>query len=419
MDTEEPNQETLIKVIGVGGGGGNAIQHMIESGVTGVEFVCINTDLQALQKNGGDHSIQLGSKGLGAGAKPEVAREAAETAEAEIRRVLTGCSMVFITAGFGGGTGTGAAPVIARIAKEMGILTVGVVTKPFTWEGPRRMRNADEALLEMENNVHSLLVVLNSKLEDHFGEDVKQADAFAGINQVLMYAVGGICEIIYGQAEVNADFEDVCTVLGEPGRAMMGTGVASGPDRARIAAEQAIACPLLEGLDLTGVKGVLVMISASKESLKLAESRIAMSTINEKASDQTHVIYGMAYDESLGDAIRVTVIATGLGVPAAEVHPQRQNMQLMQGGMGVFAGSSATAALQQPDPLSGVAAASSVPNGIQPGTHNNPPPATPHVWRQRDKSPGAASSSQRPSIDAIVAADMETYKVPTFLRQAD
>ena len=228
--------------------------------------------------------------------------------------------MLFITAGMGGGTGTGAAPVIARIAKEMGILTVGVVTKPFDWEGGRRMTNADNGLAELEANVDSLIVVLNEKLLEVLGDDITQDEAFAHANDVLKNAVGGIAEIINVPGHVNVDFEDVRTVMGEPGKAMMGTAVANGPDRARIAAEQAVACPLLEGIDLSGAKGVLVLITAAKGSLKLSESKLAMNTIRAYASPDAHVIYGTAYDDNLGDEVRVTVVATGLSRQGAAPH---------------------------------------------------------------------------------------------------
>jgi cell division protein FtsZ len=217
-----------------------------------------------------------------------------------IREAISGAHMLFITAGMGGGTGTGAAPVIARVAKEMGILTVGVVTKPFDWEGGRRMTNADNGLSELEANVDSLIVVLNEKLLEVLGDDITQDEAFAHANDVLKNAVGGIAEIINVPGHVNVDFEDVRTVMGEPGKAMMGTALASGPDRARIAAEQAVACPLLEGIDLSGAKGVLVLITAAKGSLKLSESKLAMNTIRAYASPDAHVIYGTAYDDEPG-----------------------------------------------------------------------------------------------------------------------
>jgi cell division protein FtsZ len=312
IEVEEFNQGTQIKVIGVGGGGGNAVAHMMERGVQGVQFVCANTDAQALQRSNAHKIIQLGTSGLGAGSKPDKGREAAELAVDDIRAAIDGAHMLFITAGMGGGTGTGAAPVIARVAKEMGILTVGVVTKPFDWEGGRRMTNADAGLTELEANVDSLIVVLNEKLLDVLGEDVTQDEAFAQANDVLKNAVGGISEIINEYGGVNVDFEDVRTVMGEPGKAMMGTAAAAGPDRARIAAEQAVACPLLEGIDLSGAKGVLVLVTASKGSLKLNESKLAMNTIRAYASPDAHVIYGAAYDDTLGDEMRVTVVATGL-----------------------------------------------------------------------------------------------------------
>src|SRR5574343_483980 len=328
IEAEEFNQGTQIKVIGVGGGGSNAVEHMIARSVQGVEFVCATPDAQALTRSSAHRIIQLGGSGLGAGSKPEKAKDAALGAEQEIRQAIEGAHMLFITAGMGGGTGTGAAPVIARVAKEMGILTVGVVTKPFDFEGGQRMANADNGLAELEANVDSLIVVLNDKLLEVLGDDITQDEAFAQANDVLKNAVGGIAEIINVEAMVNVDFEDVRTVMGEPGKAMMGTAVASGPDRARIAAEQAVACPLLEGIDLSGAKGVLVLVTAAKGSLKLSESRMAMSTINAYASPDAHVIYGAAYDESLGDEIRVTVVATGLSRPKA----QRQTMQLVRNG---------------------------------------------------------------------------------------
>jgi cell division GTPase FtsZ len=263
--------------------------------------------------------------------------------------------MLFITAGMGGGTGTGAAPVIARVAKEMGILTVGVVTKPFDWEGGRRMTNADQGLAELEANVDSLIVVLNEKLLEVLGDDITQDEAFAHANDVLKNAVGGIAEIINEYGNVNVDFEDVRTVMGEPGKAMMGTAVASGPDRARIAAEQAVACPLLEGIDLSGAKGVLVLVTAAKGSLKLSESKLAMNTIRAYASPDAHVIYGAAYDDSLGEDMRVTVVATGLSppgcppqraAPAGAAHRHRQRAVRRQPGpCSGFAGGCRTARL--------------------------------------------------------------------------
>jgi cell division protein FtsZ len=309
---EEFDQGTQIKVIGVGGGGGNAVEHMISQGVQGVDFICANTDAQALNRSNARSLVQLGTSGLGAGSKPDVARASAEEAVDKIREAITGAHMLFITAGMGGGTGTGAAPVIARVAKEMGILTVGVVTKPFEFEGRKRGKQAEDGVAELEANVDSLIVVLNEKLLEVLGDDVTQDQAFAHANDVLKNAVGGISDIIHIPGLVNVDFEDVKTVMSEPGKAMMGTATAGGPDRATKAADAAVACPLLEGIDLSGARGVLVLIAASKNSFKLAESRNAMNTIRRYAADDAHVIYGTAYDESLGDQLRVTVIATGL-----------------------------------------------------------------------------------------------------------
>src|SRR5437868_10085899 len=327
---EEFDLGTQIKVIGVGGGGSNAVDHMIAQGVQGVEFISANTDAQALNRSASHQLIQLGSTGLGAGAKPEAGRAAAEEAVDRIRASIQGANMLFITAGMGGGTGTGAAPVIARVAKEMGILTVGVVTKPFDFEGNRRMKAADAGLAELEANVDSLIVILNDKLLDVLGDDITQDQAFGHANDVLKNAVGGISDIIHIPGLVNVDFEDVKTVMSEPGKAMMGTAVATGPDRANKAADAAVACPLLEGIDLSGARGVLVLIAASRKTFKLAESRNAMNCIKRYASDEAHVIFGTAYDESLGDALRVTVIATGLTAGRARQQAPLQVVQTQQ-----------------------------------------------------------------------------------------
>ncbi len=407
MEEEAFNLGTQIKVIGVGGGGGNAVGHMIDCGVQGVEFICANTDAQALSRNEAHKTIQLGATGLGAGSKPEKAREAAELAVDEIRAAIDGAHMLFITAGMGGGTGTGAAPVIARVAREMGILTVGVVTKPFEFEGGRRMTNADSGLAELEANVDSLIVVLNEKLLDVLGDDVTQDQAFAHANDVLKNAVGGIAEIINVPGHVNVDFEDVRTVMGEPGKAMMGTAVSSGPDRARIAAEQAVACPLLEGIDLSGAKGVLVLITAAKGSLKLSESKLAMNTIRAYASPDAHVIYGTAYDDSLGDEIRVTVVATGLSrqgvrrpaVPLQVLRTGTDNVPFHVPTMHSSAGTMSS--------ISGAGGSGSA----QPDYNSM---TTPSVWRTRDRTQAAAK------VDALASGGMDDFEIPAFLRkQAD
>ena len=412
IEIQEFNSGTQIKVIGVGGGGGNAVEHMIRSGVQGVEFVCANTDAQALRVSNAHRVIQLGTTGLGAGSKPEKGREAAEMAEEQIREALVGTNMLFVTAGMGGGTGTGAAPVVARVAREMGILTVGVVTKPFEFEGSRRMGNAETGLAELEANVDSLIVVLNEKLMDVLGEDASQDEAFAFAIDVLKNSVGGIAEIINVEALVNVDFEDVRTVMSETGKAMMGTAVANGPDRARIAAEQAVACPLLEGVDMSGAKGVLVLITAAKGGLKLSESREAMNTIRKFASPDAHVIYGTAYDESLGDQIRVTVVATGLA-GSRRAAPQLQVLRT-----GTDNAPSAGMA-NNASPAGIVAAASGGLNGLaNAGTSTKQPDyagmTVPSVWRTRDRTQAAAK------VDALSSGGMDDYEIPAFLRkQAD
>ena len=403
IEVEEFNQGTQIKVIGVGGGGGNAVEHMIERAVQGVEFICANTDAQALSRTASHRTIQLGHSGLGAGSKPDKGKEAAEAAVDDIRAAIDGAHMLFITAGMGGGTGTGAAPVIARIAKEMGILTVGVVTKPFEFEGGRRMTNADAGLLELEANVDSLIVVFNEKLLEVLGDDVTQDEAFAHANDVLKNAVGGIAEIINVPGHVNVDFEDVRTVMGEPGKAMMGTAVADGPDRARIAAEQAVACPLLEGIDLSGAKGVLVLITAAKGSLKLSESKLAMNTIRAYASPDAHVIYGTAYEDSLGDQIRVTVVATGL----SREGQQRRTAPPLQ----VLRTGTHDMAFNLPVGVSGGSISGGHLSGVSQADYGNM--AVPSVWRT-NRTQAAAR------VDALASGGMDDLEIPAFLRkQAD
>lgn len=303
---------TVIKVVGVGGAGGNAVGHMIRNGVQGVDFICCNTDSQALAATMAPVQIRLGRTGLGAGAKPDQGRAAAETAREEIRAALNGANMVFITAGMGGGTGTGAGPIVAEVAKELGILTVGVVTKPFQFEGNRRMKMSEDGIDELTKHVHSLIVVLNENLYDLMDDDATQEDCFRAADDVLYNACAGIAEIINVEGNINVDFEDVKTIMGEQGKAMMGTAVASGADRAVKAAEQAVSCPLLEGVDLHGARGVLVNITASR-SLKMRETRDIMDHIRSFAADDATVIFGTAYDEAMGDSLRVTVVATGLG----------------------------------------------------------------------------------------------------------
>ncbi len=422
------NLGTQIKVIGVGGGGGNAVQHMIERKVQGVEFICANTDAQALSRSAAHKVIQLGLTGLGAGSKPEKGREAAIMAEEDIRAAIEGAHMLFITAGMGGGTGTGAAPVVARIAREMGILTVGVVTKPFDFEGGRRMGNAEAGLVELEANVDSLIVVLNEKLLEVLGDEISEDEAFSYANDVLKNAVGGIAEIINVPGNVNADFEDVRTVMGETGKAMMGTGMAEGEDRARRAAEEAIACPLLEGVDLSGAKGILVLITAAKGSLKLSESRLAMNTIRAYAAPDAHVIYGTAADDALASNIRVTVVATGLqrkggsqGKPQLQVlRTGTDNVPILEtaiagaGAMGLSSGGIHAFAPSTPSAPSTYAgyAPTLVPVVTSAMTNAYGESDIPAIYRNRTQAAD--------KVSALSSGGMDDLEIPAFLRkQAD
>lgn len=313
---QETAQEAVIKVIGVGGGGCNAIDNMIESAVYGVEFVCANTDAQALKRNRAPQRLQLGNnltRGLGAGANPEVGRNAAMEDRERIAETLRGANMVFVTAGMGGGTGTGAAPVVAEVARELGILTVGVVTKPFIHEG-KRMKVAQDGIENLKKHVDSLIVIPNDKLMEVLGDDVTMRDAFRAADDVLKGAVAGIAEVITCPGFINVDFADVRTVMGEMGLAMMGSAYASGIDRARVAAEQAVASPLLDNISLEGARGILVNISTAPGCLKLKEYHEIMGIIRQYADEDAQVKFGTAEVEDMPeDTIRVTLIATGLG----------------------------------------------------------------------------------------------------------
>ncbi|MBM3355232.1 MAG: cell division protein FtsZ [Betaproteobacteria bacterium] len=385
----------VIRVVGVGGAGGNAIDHMIEKGIDKVEFIAVNTDAQVLARNRARNQIQLGTSGLGAGAKPEEARAVAHAERERLEEAIRGSHMVFITAGMGGGTGTGAGPVIAEIARSMDILTVAVVTKPFAWEGSKRMKIAEAGIEEIAPQVDSLIVILNDKLEEVLGDDVTQAEAFEAADDVLCNAVGGIVDIIHRDGVVNVDFQDVRTVMSEQGMAMMGSAAASGIDRARIAAEQAIACPLLEGVNLSGARGVLVNITASSGSLKLRETKDVMNAIRAFAAEDATIIHGGVYDDELADELRVTVIATGLGKP-----------------MGARAGKPQLVVSQHVSQRT--------------GTDNQPLPViqvpgqapdygamaeTPAVFRKRDRAA---------QVEALQASGVDKYDIPAFLRkQAD
>jgi cell division protein FtsZ len=389
---ETETSGTVIKVIGVGGAGGNAVEHMIRREVQNVEFIVANTDRQALKKSAAPNLLQLGKTGLGAGAKPEVGRQAAQEMRERIADSLRGAHMVFITAGMGGGTGTGAAPVVAEVAKELGILTVAVVSKPFDFEGPKRMKIAEQGLAELEDKVHSLIVILNSKLEEVLGEDAEMAECFRAADDVLHNACAGIAEIINNNGLVNVDFEDVRTVMSEQGKAMMGTAQASGLDRARIAAEQAVASPLLEGVDLSGARGVLVNITASS-SLKMKETREVMNTIRAFAAEDATVIFGTVKDEAMGDDLRVTVVATGLGRSAAK--RAAPPLQMVRTGT------------------------DNAPVGVAPaapglGGDDFSSLERPAIWRTREREHAQAR------VSALEESVSDRYDIPAFLRkQAD
>jgi cell division protein FtsZ len=378
---KEPNN-TVIKVIGVGGAGGNAVDHMIREGVQGVEFICANTDAQALGRTTAPFKLQLGKSGLGAGAVPDAGRNAALDARGQIADSLRGAHMAFITAGMGGGTGTGAAPVVAEVARELGILTVAVVTKPFGFEG-RRMRIAETGLEELARHVDSLIVILNERLMDVLGEEVSMQDAFKAADNVLRNAVGGIAEIINFPGLVNVDFEDVRTVMAEMGMAMMGSACAAGVDRARLAAEQAVASPLLEGVHLSGARGVLVNITASA-SLKMKEVNEVMHTIRAFAADDAHIIFGAVFDEAMQDDLRVTVVATGLGM--ANRTQSKPSMHLISQRTGT---DNVAVAIETID------------------------------YGELD-TPAVIRKNRAATVDALAASGVSKYDIPAFLRkQAD
>ncbi len=376
----------VIKVVGVGGAGGNAVNHMIGKGVEGVEFIAVNTDAQVLARNQARNQIQIGQSGLGAGAKPEEARAVALAERELLTESLEGAHMVFITAGMGGGTGTGAAPVVAEVAREMGILTVAVVTKPFSFEGTKRMRLAEAGIDELGQHVDALIVILNDKLEEVLGEDVTMDEAFRAADDVLNNAVAGISEIINREGLVNVDFQDVRTVMSEQGMAMMGSAQMSGMDRARIAAEQAIASPLLEGVTLSGARGVLVNITATRESLKHGEVKAVMNTVRSFAADDATIIFGAVYDPAMEDNLRVTVVATGLGSAAA----QRQTKPQL------------------------------VP-ALKTGTDNQPVMAAGSGINYGElEMPAVMRSNRARQAEALANSGVDKYDIPAFLRkQAD
>jgi cell division protein FtsZ len=322
-------QSAVIKVVGVGGGGGNALEYMVASSIEGVDFVCANTDAQALKKSSARTVLQLGStitKGLGAGANPDIGRQAAIEDRERIQEVLEGADMVFITAGMGGGTGTGGAPIVAQVAKELGILTVAVVTKPFPFEGKKRMEIAQKGIEELKQYVDSLITIPNEKLLSVLGKQMTLLDAFKAANNVLLGAVQGIAELITRPGLINVDFADVRTVMSEMGMAMMGSGVARGEGRARAAAEIAISSPLLEDVDLSGARGILVNVTAGLD-MSIGEFEEVGNAVKEFAAENATVVVGTVIDPEMSDELRVTVVATGLGRKGQP--PSEQNLRVV------------------------------------------------------------------------------------------
>ena len=378
------SQNAVIKVIGVGGGGGNAVQHMVEADIEGVEFVCANTDAQALTNMNARTTLQLGSsitKGLGAGANPDIGRQAAMEDRDRIVEVIEGADMLFITAGMGGGTGTGAAPVVAQVAKEMGILTVAIVTRPFPFEGGKRTEVANRGLQELGQYVDSLITIPNEKLLSVLGQDVSLLNAFKAANNVLQGAVQGIAELITRPGLINVDFADVRTVMSEMGMAMMGSGATSGQDRAREAAEAAVHSPLLEDIDLMGARGILVNVTAGLD-LTIGEFEEVGNTVKEFASPDATVVVGTVIDPDMHDELRVTVVATGLGAAAQQPQEKPEPVQLVQ--RNIRSGEVNYADLERPAVIRKKAA----------GDHPTPPSAS--------------------------ADDMDYLDIPAFLRrQAD
>lgn len=385
-----PSSSAVIKVVGVGGGGGNAVNHMVESNIEGVEFICANTDAQALKRVSAKTVLQLGgeiTKGLGAGANPEVGRQAALEDRERIAELLNGGDMVFITAGMGGGTGTGGAPVVAQVAKELGILTVAVVTRPFPFEGPKRMRAAEEGMKELSEHVDSLITIPNEKLLSVLGKNATLLTAFSAANDVLLGAVQGIAELITSPGIINVDFADVRTVMSEMGMAMMGTGGATGENRAREAAEKAIRSPLLEDIDLHGARGILVNITAGPD-LSIGEFNDVGATVQEFASQEATIVVGTSIDMEMSDELRVTVVAAGLD------------------------GSKSKAAAREPARRSAADTSSSDYRKLQ----------QPTVMRQQAAARAEApEAAPKPRPEKRRSADADDYlDIPAFLRrQAD
>ncbi|MFC3024319.1 cell division protein FtsZ [Vibrio zhugei] len=401
----EMSDDAVIKVVGVGGGGGNAVEHMVRESIEGVEFISINTDAQALRKTSVSTVIQIGgdiTKGLGAGANPQVGRDAALEDKERIKEVLTGADMVFIAAGMGGGTGTGAAPVIAEVAKELGVLTVAVVTKPFSFEGKKRLSFAEQGIEELSKHVDSLITIPNEKLLKVLGRGITLLEAFGSANDVLKNAVQGIAELITRPGMINVDFADVRTVMSEMGHAMMGSGVASGEDRSEEAAEMAISSPLLEDIDLAGARGVLVNITAGLD-MRLDEFETVGNTVKAFASDNATVVIGTSLDPDMQDEIRVTVVATGIGTE------KRPDITLVAGGKAKVTAPTQPVQTQQP----AARVEEKVAQPVQEKTET-PQPTTSSKPSSNNVSSGNQNTAPKPEKESGY------LDIPAFLRrQAD
>ncbi|MCZ0760179.1 cell division protein FtsZ [Vibrio diabolicus] len=406
----EMSDDAVIKVVGVGGGGGNAVEHMVRESIEGVEFISVNTDAQALRKTSVGNVIQIGgdiTKGLGAGANPQVGRDAALEDRDRIKDSLTGADMVFIAAGMGGGTGTGAAPVIAEVAKELGILTVAVVTKPFSFEGKKRLAFAEQGIDELSKHVDSLITIPNEKLLKVLGRGVTLLEAFASANDVLKNAVQGIAELITRPGMINVDFADVRTVMSEMGHAMMGSGIAKGEDRAEEAAEMAISSPLLEDIDLAGARGVLVNITAGLD-MRLDEFETVGNTVKAFASDNATVVIGTSLDPDMTDEIRVTVVATGIG------NEKKPDITLVAGGKAKVA---PTPQAQPQQQAAATQAEEKTAQTLQNNQVQEKPQVTPQPTNTVSSSPASSSQSSAAPKQEKESGYLD---IPAFLRrQAD
>ncbi|MFY8327741.1 cell division protein FtsZ [Pseudoalteromonas sp. ZZD1] len=408
---EQHSEEAVIKVIGVGGGGGNAVEHMVKQQIEGVRFIAANTDAQALRNSSADITVQLGTQitsGLGAGANPEVGRNSAEEDAETIRNSLEGADMVFIAAGMGGGTGTGAAPVVAKIAKDLGILTVAVVTRPFDFEGKKRAAAAEQGINELSEIVDSLITIPNNKLLKVLGKGTTLLDAFAKANDVLFGAVQGIAELITRSGLINVDFADVRTVMSAMGTAMMGTASASGPDRAQEAAEAAISSPLLEDVDLTGAKGILVNITAGMD-IAIEEFEIVGNHVKALASENATVVVGAVIDPEMSDELRVTVVATGLG------GDRRPQFGIVDNGFKKASGSDVTSSTNQTSSMY-------VPSFASQGNSSQEADAAPTTEKQESSMTTQSSNAktEQSSGKSDKSEGGDYFDIPAFLRkQAD